>query len=654
MITKPSPQSSQSSSIESFLVENRVYEASESFKGSANYQDPAIYDVAKADRLKFWAEQASQLEWMTPWDSVLNWERPYAKWFEGGQLNASVNCLDVHVNSPRKNKAAIVWEGEDGSVQTITFRQLLEKVNRLAHVLKHNLQVQRGDRVTIYLPLIPESVVAMLACARIGAIHSVVFGGFSAKSLKDRILDSGSKVMITADGGYRRGKVVPLKSIANEAIADGDTPLESMLVVSHTGEPVESSPHAKEYDYVDLTAKASPKFEPEVMNSEDPLFILYTSGTTGKPKGIVHTTGGYLTHAKYSTKAVFDTNDEDVYWCTADVGWITGHTYLVYGPLANGVTCFMFEGTPDYPDKDRFWQLIERHGVTVFYTAPTAIRCFMKWGDDYIKRYDLSTLRLLGSVGEPINPEAWVWYHEAIGEGRCPIVDTWWQTETGGIMITNLPAINGMKPGHAGLPLPGIEAKILNESGEEVSEGGGLLSLTEPWPSMLRGVWGDEKRYEDVYWGTFETYFAGDGAKKDSDGYFMVMGRVDDVLNVAGHRIGTMEVESALVACEDVAESAVVGIPDEIKGQAIAAFVILADGASADESTKARLVQHVSKDIGAIAKPKVIVFTPDLPKTRSGKIMRRVLKALVEGKDVGDTTTLANPEIVGQLQAQLA
>ena len=657
MITKSSRLSSQSGSIDSFLSETRRFSASEAFK-TASEVEGDVYERASEDFLGFWEAQARKLTWERPWTDVLTWERPYAKWFEGGQLNASVNCLDVHLEGERKNKVAILWEGEEGDVQSLTFHELHEKVNRLAFVLKHKLQVQRGDRVTIYLPLIPEAVISMLACARIGAIHSVVFAGFSAQSLKDRILDSGSKVMITAEGGYRRGKVVPLKSIVNQAVASGDTPMESILWVSHVGLSIEEPSENNEskvmnYDYTSLTESAPTYIEPEVMNSEDPLFILYTSGTTGKPKGIVHTTGGYLTHAKYSTRVVFDTRDDDVYWCTADVGWITGHTYLVYGPLSNGVTCFMYEGTPDYPQKDRFWQLIERHGVTIFYSAPTAIRCFMKWGDDLLKGYDLSTLRLLGSVGEPINPDVWVWYHRVVGGGRCPVVDTWWQTETGGIMIANIPALNDMKPGYSGLPLPGIEAKILTEGGEEVTEGGGYLSLTRPWPSMLRGVWGDSQRYESVYWDTFETYFSGDGAKKDADGYFMVMGRVDDVLNCAGHRIGTMEVESALVACEDVAEAAVVGMPDEIKGEAIVAFVVLEDGVVDSDQMMFQLIQAVSDQIGPIAKPKRIVFTPDLPKTRSGKIMRRILRALVEDRPVGDLTTLANPQIVTFLEEKV-
>ncbi len=611
-----------------------------------------LYQAAQDDRLGFWDAQAKTLVWDTPWHTVLDWQKPHAKWFVGGRLNASVNCLDRHLGTPTANKNALIWEGEDGSVQTYSYARLAEEVNRFAHVLTTTFHVKKGDRVTIYMPLIPQLVVAVLACARIGAIHSVVFGGFSALSLRDRIEDCGSKLVITADGGRRRGQVVPLKSIVDEALSTIDT-VQDVIVVSHLGieVPLQSG---RDVLYEPLMAKASPYCPPQSMDSEDPLFILYTSGTTGKPKGIVHTTGGYLTHAAFSTKLVFDLQPEDIYWCTADIGWITGHTYVVYGPLANGATVFLYEGSPDYPDKDRFWKLIDTHKVSIFYTAPTAIRACMKWGDHHPNAHDLSSLRLLGSVGEPINPEAWRWYHKVIGNSRCPIVDTWWQTETGGIMITTLPGYHRMKPGYAGLPLPGIEAKIVGEDGSEVVVGKGLLTLNEPWPSMLRGIWGDPRRYEEVYWSTLPTYFAGDGASKDQDGHVMIEGRVDDVLNVAGHRIGTMEVESALVDYNGVAEAAVVGVPDDIKGQAIVAFITLKEGVVFAEDGATLLKNWVASRIGAIARPTWIILTPELPKTRSGKIMRRVLKNSAQGLPAGDVSTLANPDIVELLRAQIS
>ncbi|MGE4169763.1 MAG: acetate--CoA ligase [Candidatus Margulisiibacteriota bacterium] len=640
-------------SIETLSHENRVFEASATFKAQANLQDGALYNQAKTDRLGFWEDRAKELRWMQPWHTVLDWQRPYAKWFVGGKLNASANCLDVHLES-RATKPALVWEGEPGDTQTLTYAELHQQVTELSYQLKHRFGVQKGHRVTLYLPLVPELVVAVLACARIGAIHSVVFGGFSAQSLKDRILDSGSELLITADGGYRRGGIVNLKEIADAALDKNDTPVKNVLVLNRVQKRDANFSinwiNGRDHDYGTVMAEALGKqCEPEAMDSEDTLFILYTSGTTGKPKGIMHSTGGYLTHAHYSTKAVFDLKDSDVYWCTADVGWITGHSYVVYGPLSNGATVFLYEGAPDFPDKDRFWELIAKYKISIFYTAPTAIRAFMKWGTELPARHNLSSLRLLGTVGEPINPEAWVWYHQHIGGGRCPIVDTWWQTETGGIMISNLPALNPMKPGYAGLPLPGISAQILETDGRPLSTGGGLLSLTEPWPSMLRGIWGDPARYEDVYWSQFETYFAGDGATVDEDGYFMVLGRVDDVLNVAGHRIGTMEVESALVDHASVAEAAVVGRADDLKGQAIVAFVILKESAISSPALKKELIAHVGTVIGAIAKPADVVFTPELPKTRSGKIMRRLLKDIVAGNPLGDTTTLANPAIVSEI-----
>ena len=638
--------------IETLSNEKRIIPASDEFKANATHSDPEIYKLAAADRLGFWEAQASQLHWFSPWTSVLEWERPFAKWFVGGTINASYNCLDVHLDTDRRDKAAVVWEGELGDVRTFTYAELHHEVARFSTVLTTRYGIQKGDRVTIYMPLIPESVVAILACARIGAIHSVVFGGFSAQSLIDRIHDSGSRLVITADGGYRRGKVVPLKSIVDEAMEKCPA-IEAVVVVRHVRNEIKMQP-GRDDEYQSVMADTTDLQEAVPMDSEDPLFILYTSGTTGKPKGIVHTTGGYMAHAKYSAQLVFDLKPSDVYWCTADVGWITGHTYLVYGPLANGATVMMYEGSPDYPDKDRFWEVIERHKVTILYTAPTAIRAFMKWGNHLPEKHDLSSLRLLGSVGEPINPEAWMWYYTVIGKGRCPVVDTWWQTETGGIMISTLPALSPMRPGYTGLPLPGIDVQVLHESGKPVEIGGGLLSIMSPWPSMARGIWGDNDRFKSVYWDTFDTYFAGDGATVDDDGYIMVLGRVDDVLNVAGHRIGTMEVESALVEFDGVAEAAVVGIADELKGQAILAFVILKEGVTPSDEFERAAIDWVSKAIGAIAKPKRIIFTPDLPKTRSGKIMRRLLKSVANGQPLGDVTTLANPEVVGFLEQQLS
>jgi len=634
--------------IETLLSENRRFSASDDFKKNAAITDGGIYQTADQDRLAFWETKANDLTWFQKWHTVLNWNRPYAEWFVGGTLNASYNCLDVHLSTHRSTKPAIIWEGEEGDIKTYTYHHLHTEVCKLANVLTQK-GVQKGDRVTVYMPMIPELAIGVLACARIGAIHSVVFGGFSANSLKDRLIDSGSRLILTANAGSRRGKHLPIKDIVDQAIAGGDTQVTTVIVVSHI-----NSYHATmssiDYNYDDLMRHASADHDAVAMDSEDPLFILYTSGTTGKPKGIMHTTGGYLTHAKYSTKAVFDINDDDIYWCTADIGWITGHTYVIYGPLSNGATCLMFEGTPDYPAQDRFWQLIDRHKVTILYTAPTAIRSFMKWGNHLPAQHQLSSLRLLGSVGEPINPEAWIWYYTHIGHQKCPIVDTWWQTETGGIMISNLPALNDMKPGYTGLPLPGIKIEILDTNGHPITKGGGLLSITHPWPSMLRGVWGDQKRYSDTYWSRFDTYFAGDGATIDDDGYVMVLGRVDDVVNVAGHRIGTMEVESALVDCPSVSEAAVVGMPDDIKGQAIVAFVIIEDGTAPSPQLERELISQVGDKIGAIAKPKRIVFTQELPKTRSGKIMRRLLKNIVEGQPLGDATTLANPDAIVHIQ----
>jgi len=645
--------SSESGSLEALLDENRRFAPPEAFRAAANFNDESIYSRASADREAYWAGWAERLDWFEPWHTVLEWNPPYAKWFVGGKLNVSHNCLDRHVQAGKADRPALIWEGEPGDTRTYTYAELLAEVGRFASALK-GLGVEKGDRVTIYLPMIPEAVVAMLACTRIGAIHSVVFGGFSPESLSDRNNDARAKVLVTADGGWRRGSVVPLKENSDEALKTSPT-IEHVVVVRRGGElsdKVGATLQAgRDHWYHELVADASAECPAAPMDAEDTLFILYPSGTTGKPKGVVHTTGGYLTQVYATTNAVFDLHDEDVYWCTADVGWITGHSYIVYGPLANGAQVLMYEGAPDTPDRGRFWQICEKYGVTVFYTAPTAIRAFMKWGESWPQKSDLSKLRLLGTVGEPINPEAWVWYHEFIGGERCPIVDTWWQTETGAIMITPLPGITETKPGTATRPFPGIEATILNEAGEERSAG--YLAITSPWPSMLRTVWGDDERFKKTYWSKWkDTYFPGDGAKRDEDGYFWILGRVDDVLNVAGHRIGTMEVESALVDHPSVAEAAVVGKKHEIKGEAIAAFVTLKEGYDGTDALLAELREHVAKKIGAIAKPEMIVFTADLPKTRSGKIMRRLLRDIAEGRKVGDTTTLADPAVVKRLQQQ--
>ena len=641
--------------IDALLSEHRRFEPSPAFRAAAHVNDPGVYDRAERDPEAFWAGFARELDWMKPWDAVLEWTPPHAKWFVGGRLNASVNCVDRHIHGPRRNKAAIIWEGEPGERRTLTYFTLYRQVSQFANVLKAR-GVEKGDRVALYMPLVPELAIAMLACARIGAVHSVVFGGFSAESLRDRINDSACKVLVTADGGYRRGSIVPLKQMADEALEH--TPSITSVVVVKRGAAdlrVHMKPN-RDYWYHELMDEASYNCPPEPMDAEDMLYILYTSGTTGKPKGIVHTTGGYLTGCYATTKWVFDLKEEDVYWCTADIGWVTGHSYVVYGPLANGATVVMYEGAPDWPKKDRFWEIIERYGVTVFYTAPTAIRAFMRWGTDWPAKRDLSSLRLLGSVGEPINPEAWVWYHLHIGRENCPIVDTWWQTETGSILITPLPGITSTKPGSATRPFPGITAEILTDKGEPIPQGGGLLALTKPWPSMLRGIYGDPDRFVKQYWSRWPggIYFTGDGAKLDEDGFFWLLGRVDDVLNVAGHRLGTMEVESALVDHPKVAESAVVGRPHQIKGQAVAAFVTVKEGVVTSEALADELKAHVAQKIGAIARPDDIIFAADLPKTRSGKIMRRLLRDIAEGKTLGDTTTLADPAVVAKLKEQYA
>jgi len=637
--------------IETLLDEQRRFAPPDGFKAQAHVHDTAPYERARRDPEGYWADWAKQLEWSRPWDRVLEWKPPHAKWFLGGKLNASVNCLDRHVRAGRAGRLALIWEGEPpGEVRRITYGELHADVNKFANVLK-GLGVKRGDRVAIYLPMVPEVAVAMLACARIGAVHTVVFGGFSAESLRDRINDAGAKVLVTADGGYRRGAIVPLKQNADDAL-QATPSIEHAVVLRRTGQTV-TFKTGRDLWWSELMARAPKDCPPEAMDAEDPLYILYTSGTTGKPKGILHTTGGYLTHVYATTKWVFDLKDSDVFWCTADVGWVTGHSYVVYGPLALGVTEVMYEGAPDHPGKDRFWSICEKHGVTVFYTAPTAIRAFMKWGTELPARHDLSTLRLLGSVGEPINPEAWMWYRQHIGGGRCPIVDTWWQTETGGIMITPLPGVTATKPGSATIPFPGVEAALLDGEGKEVKVGGGYLAITKPWPGMLRTIWGDDERYQQVYWSRWKnTYFPGDGAKRDGDGYYWILGRVDDVLNVAGHRIGTMEVESALVDHSAVAEAAVVGRAHELKGQALAAFVTLKEGKQGSDALREELKNHVSKKIGALARPDDILFSADLPKTRSGKIMRRLLKDIAEGRALGDTTTLADPAVVAKLRDQ--
>ena len=647
------------SDIDVLLQENRTFPPPESFRSAARVRDQRLQDEADMDPARFWAREAGELEWSKPWDSVMEWTPPHVKWFEGGTLNVSVNCVDRHINGPRRNKAALIWEGEPGDRRTFTYWDVYREVNLAANMLK-KLGVVKGERVAIYLPMIPEAVFAMLACARIGAVHTVVFGGFSPESLRDRINDCQCKVLITADGGYRRGQVVPLKRNADTALAECPT-VEHVIVVMRRRSGVGDEMFAEMKEGRDhwwhRLKRDVPKLcPPEEMKAEDLLFILYTSGTTGKPKGIVHTTGGYLTGAYATTKYVFDLREEDVFWCTADIGWITGHTYLVYGPLSNGATCIVYEGAPDWPEKNRFWEICERYGVTIFYTAPTAIRAFMKWGASFVDRHDLSQLRLLGSVGEPINPEAWMWYHRHVGKERCPIVDTWWQTETGGIMITPLPGVTHTKPGSATHPFPGVRAALLDAAGNEVKVGGGLLALTHPWPSMLRTIWGDDKRYVDTYFskwpGRPDLYFPGDGVKRDEDGYYWILGRVDDVLNVAGHRIGTMEVESALVDHPAVAEAAVVGKTHELKGQAIAAFVTLRSGFHSSGALRDELREHVALKIGALARPDDILFSADLPKTRSGKIMRRLLRDIAEGRALGDTTTLADPGVVASLKEQ--
>jgi acetyl-CoA synthetase len=634
--------------IEALLREKRKFPPPKSFVKRALASKASIYTEAARNPVRFWEARARELHWLKPWKKTLEWKPPYAKWFVGGKLNVSDNCLDRHVAGPRRTKAALIWEGEPGDTRTLTYWDLYREVQRFAAALKRH-GVRKGDRITIYMPMVPEVAIAMLACTRIGAAHSVIFGGFSPESVRDRIHDADSKLVITADGGWRRGTIVPLKKNTDEALKECPD-VGTVIVLKRTGQPIDMQA-GRDVWWDDFVKGVEPKCPAEPMDAEDLLYLLYTSGSTGKPKGIIHTTGGYLTGIAATHKWVFDLHEDDVYWCTADVGWVTGHSYVVYGPLANGATTVMYEGTPDFPDKDRFWRIIEKHGITICYTAPTAIRTFMRWGEQYPNRCDLSSLRLLGSVGEPINPEAWVWYWKVIGGGRCPVVDTWWQTETGHILITPLPGVTVLKPGSATKPFPGIDAAVLDEQGRPAKSG--YLVIRKPWPGMLRGIWGDPDRFVKQYWSKYDNiYFTGDGAKIDEDGYFWLLGRVDDVMNVSGHRVSTMEVESALVDHKSVAEAAVIGKPHEIKGQAIAAFVTIKTGVDGTPALMDELKQHVAKKIGALARPDDIIFSAELPKTRSGKIMRRLLRDIAEGRALGDTTTLADPAVVSALKKQ--
>ena len=641
-----------SATIDSLLREKEQYPPSKSFRERAVLQDARLYEEAAADPTAFWAGEAKQLLWTKPWDRVLEWDPPFAKWFVGGRLNVSANCLDRHARGPRRNKASIVWEGEPGDRRVLTYHDLWREVNRFADVLAR-LEVKKGDRVTIYMPMVPELPVAMLACARIGAVHSVIFGGFSARSIRDRTEDAESAVVVTADAGYRRGNVLRLKQTVDEAIAGLDV-VKHVIVYRRAGIDLPMR-EGRDHWWHELMAGAKGYREPEPMDATDPLFILYTSGTTGKPKGIQHSTGGYLVGVATTTKYVFDLREDDLYWCTADIGWVTGHSYIVYGPLANGASVFMYEGAPDTPQPDRWWRMVADHEVSVLYTAPTAIRAFMRWGDEHPRRHDLSSLRLLGTVGEPINPEAWRWYHRTIGGGRCPIVDTWWQTETGMILITPLPGITTTKPGSATRPFPGITAEVVDDRGRPVpTNKGGFLVIAKPWPAMLQTIYKDPERYKQVYWSQVPgKYFTGDGARIDEDAYFWLMGRIDDVINVAGHRIGTMEVESALVSHPKVAEAAVVGKPHPLKGQALVAYVVLRSKEKRSDALVKELQKHVREAIGAIAVPDEVYITEKLPKTRSGKIMRRVMRALVSGQEIGDTTTLEDPDAVKEVRKWL-
>ena len=651
----PKSTPKRSSNITSVLKENRVFKPLSSFSKLAHVKSFAQYKKLYKGSIRnpeaFWAKIASELVWHKKWNKVLEWKLPFSKWFVGGKINVSYNCLDRHLTTWRKNKAAIIWEGEPGETRTLTYQELHGEVCKCANVLK-KLGVQKGDRVILYMPLIPELAIAMLACARIGATHSVIFGGFSSQALVDRITDAKAKLVVTADGGFRRGNVVPLKKNVDAALSQTPS-VESVIVVKRTREEIPMEP-GRDFWWDGLMETADDSCEPEKLDSEHPLFILYTSGSTGKPKGVLHTTGGYLTGVYITTKWVFDLKDTDTFWCTADIGWVTGHSYVVYGPLSNGATSLMYEGAPNWPEPDRFWRIIDKYKVNVFYTAPTAIRAFIRWGEHWPLKHNLSSLRLLGTVGEPINPAAWMWYHRIIGKAKCPIVDTWWQTETGAIMITPLPGATPLKPGTATLPFPGIEVDVVGKDGKPVGKNeGGYLVVRKPWPSMLRTIYGDPERYKLQYWSEIKgMYFTGDGARKDKDGYFWIMGRVDDVINVAGHRLGTAEVESALVSHDTVAEAAVVGRPDELKGSAICAFVTLEGGRRPSVQLKEELRQHVTKEIGALARPDEIRFTDALPKTRSGKIMRRLLREIASsGSVTGDTTTLEDFSVLEKLRA---
>ena len=641
--------------IESLQHEERLFPPPPDFSANAHIGSleelERLRSEADADPESFWARMAEELDWFKKWDRVLDWKPPHAQWFLGGKLNISHNCLDRHLKTWRRNKAALIWEGEPGDQRTLTYQQLHSEVSRFANVLKR-AGVEKGDRVALYLPLVPELAIAMLACARIGATHSVIFGGFSSAALIDRINDATCKVVVTADGGWRRGNEVKLKAAVDEALKQTPS-VKTSIVVRRTGQKIHMQP-GRDYWWHELMETVDANCPPEHLDSEHPLYILYTSGTTGKPKGILHTTAGYLLQAHLTTKWIFDLKDDDIYWCTADIGWVTGHSYVVYGPLSNGATVLMYEGAPNHPEPDRFWSIIERHRVNTLYTAPTAIRAFIKWGEQWPLKHDLSSLRLLGTVGEPINPEAWMWYREIIGKGRCPIVDTWWQTETGAIMITPLPGATATKPGSATKPFPGIDVDVMTRDGQSVGPNqGGYLVIKRPWPSMLRTIWGDDERYRQQYWSQIENiYFAGDGARRDEDGYLWIMGRIDDVINVSGHRLGTAEVESALVSHSAVAEAAVVGRPDDLKGSAIVAFVTLEGSHTASDQLKEELRVHVSKEIGALARPDEIRFSDALPKTRSGKIMRRLLREIAtSGSVAGDVTTLEDFSVLEKLRA---
>ena len=640
----------QSDALDTLGSETRTFAPPPEFVRQANVADPAVYERADKDFEGFWAEHARTLVWQKPFTTVLEWKAPYAKWFADGQLNVSENCLDRHVNAGKGSKVAYHWEGEPGDTRTLTYQDLLDETQRCANALKE-LGVRKGDRVAIYMPMIPELPVAMLACARIGAPFTVVFGGFSAEALAGRIADSEAKLVITADGGYRKGNVVPLKKNADDAIAQTKT-VERVLVVQRAKQQV-SWTEGRDVWWHDIVAKQKADCPPEPVDAEHMLYLLYTSGTTAKPKGIVHTSAGYLTGVATTTKLIFDVKDDDVFWCAADIGWVTGHSYIVFGPLANGVTGVMYEGTPDFPDKDRWWAIIEKYKISILYCAPTAIRTFMKWGPEFVEKHDLRSLRLLGSVGEPINPEAWLWYQQHVGGGRCPIVDTWWMTETGMILISPLPGITTTKPGSATFPFPGVKADVVDEQGKSVPLGqAGYLVITRPWPAMLRGIYKDDTRYRETYWSKYDgRYFAGDGAKRDADGYFWLMGRVDDVMKISGHRISTTEVESALVSHPKVAEAAVIGREDPVTTQAIFAFVTLRAGNEGGEALSKELREHVVGKIGSIARPKTIMFAPELPKTRSGKIMRRLLRDIANGQPLGDTTTLADQSVVETIRA---